>query len=210
MSTSQPNLTNIDVAIFALAELGGASKKIHTEHIAWKAYTLAPHFFSWRLPEYAKKGFPDKDRVRSALMDARKEESGELVKGRYGVDKSGNETDGWILTPEGVKWFNQNEKRIKSALRNSSDEFPKVEAQRFCKRVRQDPAFQLYEKEGSFDNVTPYMITDMLSCSPDAPRETVQFKFGRALATAYLVKDQAIIDFLEGCKEKLTILSEAS
>ena len=45
-------LSNIDIALFALYKLGGISKTIHTEHIAWEAYQLAKQRFSWRLPEF--------------------------------------------------------------------------------------------------------------------------------------------------------------
>jgi hypothetical protein len=62
----------MDIALFALYKLGGISKKIHTEYIAWEAYQLAKERFSWRLPEFREKGFPDKTPVRFALEQGKK------------------------------------------------------------------------------------------------------------------------------------------
>ena len=34
-------ISNMDIALFALYKIGGVSKNIHTEEIAWEAYQLA-------------------------------------------------------------------------------------------------------------------------------------------------------------------------
>lgn len=47
-------LSNIDIALFALYKLGGTAKKVHTEEIAWEAYKLAKERFSWQLAEFRK------------------------------------------------------------------------------------------------------------------------------------------------------------
>jgi len=89
------SLSNVDVALYALYKLGGATKKIHTELIAWEAYNLSEERFSWTLPEFRKRGFPDKTTVRYALESAKKEK---FVKGRAGRDKGGSESEGWQFT----------------------------------------------------------------------------------------------------------------
>jgi len=43
------DLSNVDIALYSLYKLGGATKKIHTELIACEAYQLAPERFSWGL-----------------------------------------------------------------------------------------------------------------------------------------------------------------
>ena len=68
----ETDLSNVDISLFALVRLGGTTKKIHTEHIAWEAYQLAPERFSWRLQEFRDQGFPDKTPVRFALEQAKK------------------------------------------------------------------------------------------------------------------------------------------
>ena len=66
------DLSNLDIALFALYKLGGVNKKIHTEYVTWEAFQMAPERFLWRLPEFRKRGWPDKTPVRHALEDAKK------------------------------------------------------------------------------------------------------------------------------------------
>lgn len=67
-------ISNVDVAVYILATLGGAEKTVYSEHIAAKCYEVAPGRFSWRLPDYREKGWPDKYIVKTALEDAKKDE----------------------------------------------------------------------------------------------------------------------------------------
>jgi hypothetical protein len=200
------DLSNIEISLFALFELGGASKKVHTERIAWKAYELAPERFSWKLPEFKEKGFPDKDLVRVALTDARKEKYGALAKGRTGTGASGKTLDGWILTSKGVEWVKQNESRISDALKLRKTKLHPRESSRFLGRIKKEKAFRQYLQEGNLDNVSIYMITDMLGCSPDAPKGMISEKFERYFNTAQLSGEKAVISFLDECSKKFPFL----
>ena len=71
-------LTNSEIAVYALYKLGGAEHKIHTEKVAELCYRLAGAQFSWRLKEFSL--FPDKDIARIALYDAAKEKYGHLLR----------------------------------------------------------------------------------------------------------------------------------
>jgi len=97
--------------VYVLAKLGGTTRKKSTEDIAFEAFQLAPDRFSWVSDEY--KELPDKEVARLALEDAAKLKNGSLVQGKYARDSS---RDGWILTPAGIRWLAENEKRIASAL----------------------------------------------------------------------------------------------
>jgi hypothetical protein len=81
-------------------------------------------------------GFPDKERVRRGLTDAAKEKYGHLVEGRADVHAKRKETDGWVLTPEGVTWIRKNERRIESNLGTTRPKTPFVDTLRFKKRMR--------------------------------------------------------------------------
>ena len=72
-------LTNVDVVLYALFTLGGATKKIHTEKIAWESYQLSREKFSWSLNEFKKMGFPDKTTGRYALETAKKRLLGDQI-----------------------------------------------------------------------------------------------------------------------------------
>lgn len=195
-------LSNVDVALYALYKLGGSTKKIHTEFIAWEAYNLSEERFSWTLPEFRKRGFPDKTTVRYALESAKKEK---LVKGRAGRDKGGSQSEGWQFSPLGVEWFLQNEKRIKESLNQEipiSLELPKHQAERFIKKIHSEKIFMLYREKMSLDEATIYDFTDMLNCSPDATRDVIRQKFDLLKNTAISINDPEIRSFLDKCENK--------
>jgi hypothetical protein len=73
---TEPELSNVDVVLYALFKLGGDERKIHTEEIAYEAHSLAKERFAWRLSR-----FRDKEPVRRALMDAAKENTAILPRG---------------------------------------------------------------------------------------------------------------------------------
>jgi hypothetical protein len=78
---TEPELSNVDIVFYALFKLGGDERKIHTEEIAYEAHSLAKERFAWRLSRFRDMGFPDKEPVRRALMDAAKEKYGHLAEG---------------------------------------------------------------------------------------------------------------------------------
>ncbi len=193
-------ISNVDVAVYILATLGGAEKTVYSEHIAAKCYELAPARFSWRLPDYREKGWPDKYIVKTALEDAKKDEYGGLVDGAYALDVA---KDGWRLTTKGAMWFNENCTTVEKQMgfRTQHSSVPKRDAQRFLKQMHSQLLYQAYSK-GGFEGATRFALTDMLNCSPDASEDAVISKFKRLRATAELVGDSEIVAFLDACKSK--------
>jgi hypothetical protein len=200
------NLSNLDIALYALYRLGGISKKIHTELIAWDAFKLTPERFSWRLPEFRDREFVDKTPVRHALEQAQKQSKGRLVKGRAGGDAGGLESEGWTFTPDGAVWIKQNETRIAEELKLKSTKMHPREAGRFIRRIKDDIAYVYYRRDSNLNQVTPYMFTDMLGCTPDASKEIIVTKFNRILSLATILGDESIIDFLVNCKKQFSSL----
>ena len=198
-------LSNIDIALFALHKLGGTSKKVHTEHIAWEAYQLARERFSWRLPEFRDR-FPDKSPVRFALEQAKKEEHGKLVDGRAGGDIGRPELEGWRFTAKGAEWIRGNEIRIAKALKQKKPGLPKREAESFARKLRADDCFRHFQRQGDLNETSSYMFTDMLGCTPDASSEIITRKFERLLSTAISIGDKNTIEFLEKCKRRFSFL----
>lgn len=84
-------LTNPQLVTLGTARLGGGTRAIDTEDIAIEAYKIAPKRFCWRK-------HPDRIEiatVRFALSDATRADPPLLV---------GNNKDGWMLSPDGLKW----------------------------------------------------------------------------------------------------------
>ncbi len=198
---TEPELSNVDVVLYALFKLGGDERKIHTEEIAYEAHSLAKERFTWRLSRFRDMGFPDKEPVRRALMDAAKEKYGHLAEGRAGVHAKGKETDGWALTPEGVTWIRENEKRITSTLGTTRAGMPFVDALRFKVRMHEQRLFRRFLEKGKLEGQNLYNFTDMLNTSPGAPKEEIALKFRKLHSTAELVADQQIISFLDACAQ---------
>lgn len=194
-------LTSIHIVVYALSLLGGAHQKIHTEHIAQKCLEIAPDRFKWEHYKY-----PDKELVRKALFHASEQKNGSLVTGRSGIEQYGKSRDGWQLSPAGAAWLKQNEQSLKASVGSIIDVVPKREAERFLKKIRGETAYRTYSERHTLEGVSPYMFTDLLNCSPDAPRETIQIKFNRLLSTAELVGDKEVLNFLRTCEAQFSDL----
>ena len=190
--------SNIDVVVLALAQLGGATKKVNSEEVAARSFELAPAQFSWQLPKYRKRGWPDKRVAEKALVHAMTTKDGSLVHGNCARELV---KDGWQLTPKGSEWIVEHEERIAEGLAAVSAKIPKREAQRFCKQIKNDPLFKKYAA-GKLGSASTYEFTDLLVCSPDAPQETIQLKLQRLFSTAQLVKDDDILEFLDACNSR--------
>ena len=192
---SESSVKQDDVVLLALHNLEGARKKVFSEHVAAEANRLAPAIFGWELPEFRKKGWPDKEKVRVALIRLRSNDGGRLVDGQYTLDVS---KDGWKLTQAGVRWLNENESRVLAALQQPSSKLPKKQTQRFLQQIRRDPLFKLFAAEG-LDGANRYQFTDMLNCSPDATQEVLNAKFERLRAMAEDSAQPDVIEFLVAC-----------
>jgi len=189
-------ISNIDVAVYALARLGGAGRNVYSEDVAALCYELAPSRFGWRLEKYRKRKWPDKYVVRFALEDAKKPENGALVEGVYAVDLT---KDGWRLTPGGVRWLQSARKRVETALRLGGSALPRRDAHHFKRQVRNQELFKRFVNTGTVDSANVYLFADLLTCSPDAPVEVVSAKFRRVQAMAELMRDRIVLTFLEAC-----------
>jgi hypothetical protein len=196
------DLKSMHIAVYALSLLGGAHQKIHTEVVAEKCLELAPDRFKWTHFAY-----PDKELVRKALFHASEAKNGSLVEGRSGIEQRGKSRDGWQLTPAGAAWVRTNEHTFDVVGKTrSSDVIPKRDAERLLKKMRSEPAYQIFSKTGNMQEISPYMFTDLLNCSPDAPTETIATKFRRLWANAEIIGDKDVINFLKACEGRFANL----
>ncbi len=93
-------LSSPEIVTIAVFQLGGKTRSVDTEDVAYLANKLAPGRFSWRK-------YPDQiniEIVRTALSDAKKEKCGHFLTG------TGN--DGWMLTERGSLFAQKNAKRL--------------------------------------------------------------------------------------------------
>lgn len=195
-------LSNNDIVIYAIFKLGGIEKKIHTEDIAMECFKLSPEKFSWTQSKYFKK-YPDKEIARVTLknLKSKKNKGPILVKGRAGATSAGKETDGWRLTPEGVKWILSNQKRIEESLKITDKPVKRPEVSKIIKKLEGEKCYQKYLQDGSLQNVNKYEFTDMLLCRPDAAPEVISNNFQKLKAQVELTQDKSIISFINECEQ---------
>ncbi|MFC1678696.1 hypothetical protein ACFL2T_00550 [Elusimicrobiota bacterium] len=193
MTPSLPS--NHEIAVFAVASLGGAQKRVNTEEIAVFCHKLAPSQFSWSLKEYREKGWPDKFVVKCALEDAKKKKHGSLVSGNCARDAS---KDGWRLTALGAEWLKEHSDRFSGALHSPIKKQTRTDL-RLIRKITGQKLFQIFLKQGSCAGCSRYDFTDMLNCSPDAPTEVLRAKFDRLLASATEADEKKILLFLNDC-----------
>lgn len=191
--------TNVDIVVFALAQLSPDGQAVHLEYIATRAYELAPGAFRWDLPDYADR--VDKDKVRVSLTDAQKEKYGALVEAiapkRRGLSKP---TDAWRLTSAGAEWFLTNQLQLSETFGRAQPTIKRGRASEVLKQVKQSELFKGWASRGEAD-ANPYLFADLLGCSPDARIDVVREKFDRLRAQALLVRDDAIVGFLDAAAE---------
>lgn len=199
----QDEIKNLHIVVYALSLLGGAHTKVHTEDVAQKCLEIAPDRFKWE-----KYNYPEKELVRKALFHASEMRNGALVAGRAGMEQRGKSRDGWELTPAGASWAREHEGQFRQGVRAETTPapIPKREAERLLRKLRADPAFRAFEKTGDATSVTPYMFTDLLNCSPDAPPATIRAKFRRLLSNAELIGNAELLNFLKACERRFSAL----
>lgn len=190
--------SKVDIVTYALGVLGGAEKLVPTERIAELCHRLSPAQFSWVLPDYRDRGWPDKYVTKTALEDAKKKAYGALVSGSYQRDQS---KDGWRLTAAGAEWFLENERLISSKLRSGPQRQAGKAEQRILKQLRDHSLFIKFGAEGAVDVDDRYVFLDLLNCSPDAKTEVIRTKLDRLAAVAEMAGDSEVKSFLSACLE---------
>ena len=195
---------NRELVVYVLGVLGGSFKPIHTEDIALKAHELFPDAFSWT--RYPK--IPDKDIVRVALTDARKDRYGALVEGRSGQaigqpSKTNRKRalDGWILTDSGIKWFDREASFLadEAGARMLSDH--RQTALRRLRRILDHPVFRDYEQEP--EGFAPSLgdMASLLRCRVDAPEDVWETRFGNLDRDATASDRKELPEFIAKCRK---------
>ncbi len=195
------DLPNRDIVVFALAEIGGTTQKIHTEEIALKCFELNSASFCWAIHSQ----YPDKDVVRSALTDAAKEKYGALVEGRTGQGKGQKEqkvVDGWCLTVSGLAWLAENQHRIADLLEAGSIKDHRQLSLQVLKPIRCHETFLRYQQNPDEFSATPGELSTFLVCRPDSKPEIFRGRISRFLKHAEIVAEEEIVDFFRVLSQK--------
>ena len=203
---AKKKLPNWEIAVYVVHLLDGVTRRVSTEDVALKCFELAPDAFSWvKYPQY-----PDKDVVRSALVDARKRKNGELLRGRAGrgkgqLNRANAEpaSDGWMLTEAGAKWIFENQLRLSVELKYREKNAHRQDRQQKISRIRKHILFSHFLDQAEGFSPSLGDMAELFRCRVDADRATWEKRFQSASALAQALDDTEVLGFVKKCRESV-------
>jgi hypothetical protein len=149
-------VTNSDVFLWALYELGGADEFVDVEEAFIKAFELAPLRLSWR----TRPDLPDLKKCSKALRDAEGREPRLLVKKGAEMRR---------LTVEGQQWIEENFDRLAEALGGDGGvRAPRTRVpSRLVSQALQSSVFTIWRETQTITS-EKWRVAEMLRCSPDS------------------------------------------
>lgn len=182
--TGEP-VTNSDVFLWALFELGGSDKFVDVENAFIRAFELAPLRLSWR----TRSDLPDLKKCSKALRDAEGSEPKLLVKQGPEMRR---------LTVEGQKWIEDHFDRLAESLGDSRVvQAPRTRTpSRLVAQALQSEVFQQWHESGS-TAAEKWRVAQMLRCSPDSSRVVWLERLEGLRAAAYSAGRLDALRFLD-------------
>jgi len=191
-------LSEGEIVLFVLYELGGWKERIHTEDIALECFRLAPSKFSWvKYPQY-----PDLMAAWYAIGSAKKIEDGKLLVGGSerkkgtGKDKFG----GWRLTNDGIKWIQNNKERIEKKLKGKQNPNIRLLNNIKIKKLLSSRGFQLFREYGIKAQIPYADFVESLTCTVNTKTEVVLEKLEQLYLAANMLNQTEIMGYLDYCR----------
>lgn len=166
-------VTNSDVFLWALYELGGADDFVDVEDVFFKAFDLAPLRLSWR----TRADLPDLKKCSKALRDAEGREPPLLVKKGAEMRR---------LTVEGQQWIERNFSRLAEALGGDGPvRAPQTRVpSRLVSQALHGQVFKMWAEAGVITE-EKWKVAEMLRCSPDSSRTVFRDRLETLRGAAY-------------------------
>ena len=169
---------------------------MHTEDVALKCHELFPDAFSWtRHPR-----LPDKDIVRVALTDARKEQYGALVTGRAGQTRGKSAKtipDGWMITEAGVVFVKRHGSRLAEFARSPEKKDHRQAVLKQLRRIKEHPLFREYRSDPDGFHAPIGRLAELMRCRVDAESQVWRKRFESARLVIAAGEDEQLPDFLQ-------------
>lgn len=195
-----PARANRELVVYGLYMAGGAAERVHTEDVALKCWQLFPDSFSWtKFPQY-----PDKDIVRVALTDARKDKYGALVSGRVEGHAPGSaqvEQDGWTLTETGIAWANANAHLFAGAGAQHERKSHRQLVLRRVKELKSNNLFRQFEESGASFAPAIGELAAFLRCRVDANQSVWERRLSEIRRLGVDAADDVIGQFVVACSD---------
>ena len=187
--TPEP-ITNSDVFLWALFELGGADAFVDVEDVFLRAFKLAPMRLSWR----TRADIPDLKKCSKALRDIEANKPGLLVK---------QGSDFRRLNVDGQQWIEDNFDRLAEAL--GSDRIVKPPRARFSSRLvseaTRSDVFQQWTSQCVLAE-EKWQFAELLRCAPDSSRTLWHSRLETLRSAAYSAGRTDLLEFLDALAVK--------
>jgi len=196
--------TNVEACILALLRLGGDARTVSTEDLAKMAWEMFPDRFSWNKYQY-----PDKERVRQAMTDARRAKDGHprLVAGHSSVASMETGKEGWRLTLAGVEHLKSNEERIASSIGDGIQKT--VNRKSKFGLERSVHATVAFKKFSMGEEVMDFEFCEVLRCSLDAGSDVMSKRLEGLRIRAASSGSSSVSAFLEAMSQKFSCLLQS-
>ena len=191
---SDSEISNKDIVLFALYEMGGVTTPIHTEDVAHQVfqYPLGRQRYQWE-----KYGiYPDKERVARELRRLKQWNGSEYVKGHVNIGARTDRIDGWLITAVGVDYITAKKDQLISSLNENKSTRSVYNIEELRKRILSSSCYKAYLKDPEVSKTEDHHFTDLLYCLPDAPKEKIHAAFDELLASTKTVEEVDLVDFL--------------
>jgi hypothetical protein len=200
----ESQLSDVDIALYALYLLGGWHQRVHTEDVALKCFELAKSKFSWvKYPQ-----FPDPAPARFALEQAKKKDRGSLVEGASERSKAVGKLSGWILTTNGIKWIEMNKARIEKALSKKEIQGDRLLAERKIRALKDSAAFKKFITDGANANISPVELYDSLQCTVNTPPTIIIDRIKQFATIAKKMEADDVKKYIEFIENRFAGLKE--
>jgi hypothetical protein len=185
VTSSNEEISNSDVFLAALHDLGGSDEFIDVEAVFVRCFQLAPQRFAWR----TRQDLPDYKKCSKALRDAEARKPSLLVKT--------GDSFGRQLSVYGQKWIKANAKRLHAQLETGKvvPEPKRRPRSRMLAEAESSPVFLAWTSE----HVLPpekWRMAELLRCSPDSDTSVWRTRLQALLAAAHSAGRKDLLEFL--------------
>lgn len=201
---SDEDIINRDLVLYALYELGGAERPVHTEDVAATVFEYPTGRQRYRWERYAN--FPDKERVARELRRLKNLKGASLVRGHVNVGAKANRQDGWMLTTAGVDRIKIIQNKVTSVIGEPAGDHHIYDETSLRSKIEKTKCYQSYLEDNSLSLAKDHEFTDMLYCLPDASIDQIHQSFDMLLVRTEAVNAKDLLDFLEIARDRFSHL----
>lgn len=187
-------VTNHEVFLWALSQLGGIHGFVDVEHVFVKCFEVAPQRFSWR----TRSDLPDYKKCAKALRDAEAKRPKLLVKT--------GDSFGRQFTVEGQAWLEAHKARLNTRI-GGVDVVQEPRSRHRARLIAEVERSTVFQEWAASRTVVSekWRMAELLKCSPDSQKVIWNDRLQILRAAARAAGKNDLLQFLEAVASKRSI-----